>query len=74
MQTITTVGLDIAKFVFQVHCVDANGDVVIGPGETCLTGASRCERRVGWAKKASSSAGGTDGPSPRPSAGAPGGT
>ena len=23
MQTITTVGLDIAKSVFQVHCVDA---------------------------------------------------
>jgi hypothetical protein len=29
MQTITTVGLDIAKSVFQVHCVDANGDVVL---------------------------------------------
>jgi transposase len=29
MQTITTVSLDIAKSVFQVHCVDANGDVVL---------------------------------------------
>jgi transposase len=29
MQTITTVGLDIAKSVFQVHCVDANGNVVL---------------------------------------------
>jgi transposase len=29
MQTITTIGLDIAKSVFQVHCVDANGDVVL---------------------------------------------
>jgi hypothetical protein len=29
MQTITTVGLDIAKSVFQVHCVDANGDVAL---------------------------------------------
>ena len=28
MQTITTVGLDIAKSVFQVHCVDADGEVV----------------------------------------------
>ena len=28
MQTITTVGLDIAKSVFQVHGVDANGNVV----------------------------------------------
>jgi transposase len=29
MQTITTVGLDIAKSVFQVHGVDAEGKVVI---------------------------------------------
>jgi hypothetical protein len=29
MQTITAVGLDIAKSVFQVHCVDANGQVVL---------------------------------------------
>jgi len=28
MQTTTTVGLDIAKSVFQVHGVDADGDVV----------------------------------------------
>src|SRR5258708_32297610 len=29
MQTITTIGLDIAKSVFQVHGVDAPGQVVI---------------------------------------------
>src|ERR1700690_3422942 len=29
MQTITTIGLDIAKSVFQVHGVDAGGNVVI---------------------------------------------
>jgi transposase len=29
MQTITTIGLDIAKSVFQVHGVDADGQVVI---------------------------------------------
>ena len=28
MQVVTTVGLDIAKSVFQVHCVDAAGQVV----------------------------------------------
>jgi len=28
MQTTTTVGLDIAKSVFQVHGVDADGNVV----------------------------------------------
>ena len=27
MQTITTIGLDIAKSVFQVHGVDAAGEV-----------------------------------------------
>jgi hypothetical protein len=31
MQTITTIGLDIAKSVFQVHGVDATGQVVIPP-------------------------------------------
>jgi transposase len=29
MQTITTIGLDIAKSVFQVHGINANGLVVI---------------------------------------------
>ena len=29
MQLITTIGLDIAKSVFQVHGVDAEGQVVI---------------------------------------------
>ena len=29
MQTVTTVGLDIAKSVFQVHGIDAEGDVLI---------------------------------------------
>ena len=29
MQTVTIVGLDIAKSVFQVHCVDAAGQVVM---------------------------------------------
>jgi len=31
MQTITTIGLDIAKSVFQVHGIDAAGEVVIPP-------------------------------------------
>ena len=29
MRGITTIGLDIAKSVFQVHCVDAEGNVVL---------------------------------------------
>src|ERR1700704_4713204 len=30
MQVVTTIGLDIAKSVFQVHGVDAEGKVIIG--------------------------------------------
>jgi transposase len=29
MQVVTTIGLDIAKSVFQVHGVDAHGNVVV---------------------------------------------
>jgi len=29
MQTVATIGLDIAKSIFQVHGVDAGGQVVI---------------------------------------------
>jgi transposase len=29
MQTITTIGLDIAKSVFQVHGVDAEGNLLL---------------------------------------------
>jgi transposase len=29
MQVITTLGLDIAKSVFQIHGIDAGGQVVI---------------------------------------------
>ena len=29
MQAITTIGLDIAKSVFQVHAIDAEGNVII---------------------------------------------
>jgi transposase len=29
MQTITTIGFDIAKSIFQVHCVDAEGKVIL---------------------------------------------
>ena len=29
MQAVTTIGLDIAKSVFQVHDIDAEGKVII---------------------------------------------
>ena len=32
LSSVTTVGLDLAKHVFQVHCVDASGRVIIARG------------------------------------------
>ena len=29
MQAVTTIGLDIAKSVFQIHGIDAAGDVIV---------------------------------------------
>ncbi len=29
MQTVTTIGLDIAKLVFQVHGIDAQDNVIV---------------------------------------------
>jgi transposase len=29
MQTVTTIGLDIAKSVFQIHGIDAAGNVIV---------------------------------------------
>jgi transposase len=59
MQTITTIGLDIAKSVFQVHGVDAAGQVVIRRQlkrryvlaffqklSRCLIGIEACARRI----------------------------
>jgi hypothetical protein len=37
MQTVTTIGLDIAKSVFQVHGVDAGGQVVMASGHVNRT-------------------------------------
>ena len=61
MQTVSTIGLDIAKSVFQVHGVDANGLVVVrrqlkrryvlaffeklGP---CLVGIEACASSHYW--------------------------
>ncbi len=52
MKTITTIGLDIAKSVFQVHGIDAAGKVVIrkqlkrGHEFTHLGGGRRNNRRL----------------------------
>ena len=63
MQTITTVGLDIAKSVFQVHCVDANGDVLrrqlkrryvltfFQKLPPCLVGIEACASSHHWSRQ-----------------------
>ena len=51
MQTITTIGLDIAKSVFQVHGVDADGQVVIRGG-TFWRSSRSCHRAWSASKPA----------------------
>src|SRR5215208_4185367 len=64
MQTITTIGLDIAKSVFQVHGVDAAGQVVVRRQlkrryvlaffqklRPCLVGIEACASAHHWARE-----------------------
>jgi transposase len=64
MQAVTTIGLDIAKSVFQVHGVDANGNVVIRRQlkrryvmaffeklPPCLVGVEACATSHHWARE-----------------------
>ena len=64
MQTITTIGLDIAKSVFQVHGVDAAGEVVFRHQSkrryvlaffqklpACLVGIEACASSHHWSRE-----------------------
>jgi transposase len=64
MQTITTIGLDIAKSVFQVHGVDADGQAVIRRQlkrryvlaffqklSPCLIGIEACASAHHWSRE-----------------------
>src|SRR5919197_6023459 len=64
MQTVTTIGLDIAKSVFQVHGVDAAGQVVVRRQlkrrsvlafftklPPCLVGLEACASAHHWARE-----------------------
>src|SRR5499433_2087007 len=64
MQTVTTIGLDIAKSVFQVHGVDAGGQVVIRRPlkrryilaffqkvPPCLVGIEACASSHHWSRE-----------------------
>lgn len=61
---ITTIGIDLAKEVFQIHCVDAHGKVVLRKQlrrnemakffanlEPCLIGMEACSSAHYWARK-----------------------
>ena len=64
MGQVTTIGLDIAKSIFQVHGIDATGDVVIRRRLTrarvvpffeklapCLVGVEACATSHHWARE-----------------------
>ena len=64
MQTVTTIGLDIAKSVFQVHGVDITGQVVIRRQlkrryvlaffeklPPCLVGIEACASSHHWSRE-----------------------
>ena len=63
MDKITTIGLDIAKNVFQLHCVDEGGQVVLrrslrrgqmltffGTVPPCLIGMEACATAHHWSR------------------------
>jgi hypothetical protein len=64
MKKITTVGLDLAKSVFQMHAVDDNGDIVVRRAlrrahvlpffrnlQPCLVGMEACASSHHWARE-----------------------
>ena len=64
MQTVTTIGLDIAKSVFQVHGIDAEGKVLIRRQlkrryvlaffqklSPCLVGIEACATSHHWSRE-----------------------
>src|SRR5437764_7019306 len=64
MEVITTIGLDIAKSVFQVHCVNAEGNVVLRRQlkrryvlaffqkmPPCLVGIEACASSHHWSRE-----------------------
>jgi transposase len=66
MQAITTIGLDIAKSVFQVHGIDATGNVILRRQlkrryvltffqslQPCLVGIEACASSHSWSRELS---------------------
>lgn len=64
LSSVTTIGLDLAKHIFQVHCIDAEGRVLIarslrraqllgffGKLPRCLVGLEACGSAHHWARE-----------------------
>ena len=64
LSSVTTVGLDLAKHLFQVHCVDALGRIVVAKSirrsklleffnslPPCLVGLEACGSARHWARE-----------------------
>ncbi len=64
MSNVTTIGVDLAKNVFQIHCVDASGATVIRKRlrrrqvlaffenqPPCLVGMEACATAHHWARE-----------------------
>src|SRR5262245_34303118 len=64
MQTVTTIGLDIAKSVFQIHGIDAAGNVIVRRKlkrryvlpffqklPPCLVGIEACASSHHWSRE-----------------------
>jgi transposase len=64
LSTITTIGLDLAKHVFQVHAIDASGRVIVSKAlkrkdllaffsslPACLVGLEACGSAHHWARE-----------------------
>ena len=51
MQTVTTIGLDIAKSIFQIHGIDAAGNVIVRRKLKRPCHSSRSYRRASLALK-----------------------
>src|SRR5262245_13929890 len=64
MKTVTTIGLDIAKSVFQIHAIDAEGKAVVRQQlkrarvlpffkklQPCVVGIEACASSYYWARE-----------------------
>ena len=64
MEKITTVGIDLAKSVFQVHAIDSSGQVIVSKAvkrtgfvallakfPACLVGMEACASSHHWARE-----------------------